>query len=347
MATLLGRPYTLGVSSGTAALTVALLACGVGRDDEVIVSAYDWGAAVAATKAVGACPVFADIDSSRLTIDPLSVAEKVSPRTVAIVVTHLYGQPADLNALCSMARSRGLSVIEDCAQALGAKHGKRHVGTLGDAGCYSLGPGKAIAAGEGGLVVFSSESLYNRALELSQHPFRQRAEGLAENPFATNFRLHPLAAAIAIGQLPQLTQRIQDRQTAAAAVGDLLSSCPGLRAVPHISGTTHTYHRYSPTYVPEEWANQPRDVVVRALAAEGVPVNEGFLPAPLPTLMARGPKGQHKAAECYPVTSHKCTTDALGFVLPRIVMGAEPWFHQVKSAIVKVAHNLAVLSPAS
>ncbi len=344
MAAYLGAPHVLGVSSGTAALVVALLACRVGQGDEVIVPAYDWGAAAAAIRAIGARPRFADIDGSRLTIAPSSVEAAITHRTAAVVATHIFGQTADLDQLCTIARTHGIRVIEDCAQALGATHRGRQAGTIGDAGCYSFGPGKAITAGEGGLVAFTDGRVYERALRVSQHPRRQQAEGLPCNPFALNFRLHPLAAVLATSQITGLAALIEDRRAAAAEVGATLSAVPGLRPVPGVAGTTHAFHRYSPAYVADEWEGLSRPMAVRALMAEGVPICEGFVPVPLPVLLARGAGHRRLAASRCPVATSWCAAQGLGLALPRITEGTGPWLAQVREAIAKVARRAGELA---
>jgi dTDP-4-amino-4,6-dideoxygalactose transaminase len=148
----------LAVGSGTVALEVALRAAGVGPGDEVVLPAYDWGAAAGAVLRCGAQPVFADVDAVRATLDPASLKARITRRTVAVVVTHWAGCPADLDAILAVARSRGLFVIEDCAQALGARYQGRPVGSFGDAAVFSFGWGKLVCAGEGGAVVFATRS---------------------------------------------------------------------------------------------------------------------------------------------------------------------------------------------
>ena len=145
--------YAMGVNTGTSALHLALLAAGIGHGDEVITTPFTFIATVSAIDYTGAKPVFVDIDPASFTIDPQQIEAAITPRTKAILPVHLYGQPADMDAIMAIARKHGLLVIEDAAQAHGAEyHGKR-VGSIGDLGCFSFYPGKNLGAyGEGGAV---------------------------------------------------------------------------------------------------------------------------------------------------------------------------------------------------
>lgn len=277
----IGVRHGLGVCSGTAALHVALLSLGVGPGDEVVVCAYDWGAATAATMQTGATVVFADIDPCTYTIDPDSVAACLTSRTAAIIATHLFGQPADMRALRVIADRHGLALLEDAAHALGtAAHGVP-AGTLGDIACFSLGAGKDLDAGEGGLLVTDDAVIHSRAVRVSQHPLRHHRFGLAENHLALSLRLHPLAALVALHRLDGLDERLARRRSAALDLGAVLADVPGIRAPYVPPGVTHAFYRYSPGYVKDLWDGVPRELVVAALAAEGVAVSAGPIGTPL------------------------------------------------------------------
>ena len=150
-ATYCGAAHAIGVNSGTDALNLALRALSIGPGDEVITVSHTAVATVAAVAAAGARPVLVDIDPGSYTIDPVAAERAIGPATKAIVPVHLYGLPADMNAIMRLAVAYGLKVVEDCVQATGARHMGRHVGTIGDVGCFSFYPTKNLGAiGDGG-----------------------------------------------------------------------------------------------------------------------------------------------------------------------------------------------------
>ena len=159
VAAYLGVKYAIGVNSGTDALVIALRALGVGPGDEVITTPFTFFATAEAISAVGATPVFVDIDPKTFNINPDLIAPAITPRTKAILPVHLYGLPADMDTILEIARSHGLKVLEDCAQAFGATYKGRKVGTLGDAGAFSFFPTKNLGGyGDGGLIATNSAS---------------------------------------------------------------------------------------------------------------------------------------------------------------------------------------------
>jgi dTDP-4-amino-4,6-dideoxygalactose transaminase len=219
-----GRP-TLMMPSATFALRIALLSLAVRPGDDVLVPAIDWTATRAAVLSIGARPVPVAVDPRPLTMDPGAARQVRTPMTTAAVVCHLHGVPADVDGIRDALP--GVSVIEDCAQALGGLVGSAPVGTLAHAAVFSLGPGKPIDAGEGGLLVLSDGWLYRRAVKLACHPVRQVLAGIA-TPRATSFsvRPHPLAAVLALQRL-HVWDPDQARQQA-RAIAEELSDHPDL-----------------------------------------------------------------------------------------------------------------------
>jgi perosamine synthetase len=335
----LGVRYALALSSGTAALHTALAACHVRRGQEVILSPYDWGAGVAAVLAGGARPIFADIDPLTYTLDPTSVERRISDRTSAIVVTHIFGHPADMEAICAIARARELRVIEDCAQALGACYQGHPVGTCGDVGCFSLGWGKAVNAGEGGVLVTNSDDVFENAVRFSQHPLRQEKEGVEPTCFSLNYRIHPLGALLGSVQMEELDDRLRERRQRAERLSVLLKKTPGIRPVFVAQGCTHAFHRYSPSYIASDWDDLPRDVIVAALAAEGVPISEGLVRVPL-SLRLRGERqfARRKiGTEACPLAEERCAHQELGVACsPAPTTDFSLWLDQLGEAIHKV-----------
>src|SRR5437868_679509 len=163
-------PYAIGVNSGTSALHLALIAAGIRPGDHVLIPANTFIATAWAVLYSGAIPVLCDVSEESWTIDAKDAQRRLTPRTRAIIPVHLYGQPADLNGIRSFARAHGLSVIEDAAQAIGARFGGRKIGTHNRFVCYSFYPGKNLgAAGEGGLIATSDGSAAERIRRLRHH----------------------------------------------------------------------------------------------------------------------------------------------------------------------------------
>ena len=284
-----GASHCLALSSCTSAIHAALLACGVRRGDEVIVPAYTWGQTVAPVLHIGAVPVFADIDPETCTLAPDEIDRLVSGNTRCIIVAHLFGHPADMHAICTKADRHDLSVIEDCAQAVGACIDGQHVGTFGDAGCFSLGRGKGISGGEGGLLVTGTADIYERAVFFTQHPLRQHFEIGTDlrddiDEFGHNFRIHPLAAAMALGYLEGIHERLVRRSSFYRQLSGLLGKLPGMRTVSVRNGCTHSYYSYSPTYdvrLLPDGSPLARAEYVSILRACGIPITDDPVMTPL------------------------------------------------------------------
>lgn len=284
LASRIGMRFALAVSSGTVALELALRACGVGLGDEVILSAYDWGATAGAVLRLGAIPVFADIDPGTYTLDPACVTAQVTRRTKAVVVTHLFGNPADMTALLALARRAGLALIEDAAHALGATCDGRPVGSMGSVACASLGWGKVVSGGEGGVLLTNDAAVYESAAFHSQHPLGQLLRTGRVGPLGElsgNGRIHPVAALLALRHLSTLDRRIAERRVNCERLSAGLLGVPGVRPPVVTAGAVPAYHRYSPTFAPDTVPGVTRQEYASALLAEGVPVTTGFIARPL------------------------------------------------------------------
>lgn len=200
----LGLPFAVGVSSGTGALHLALLACGVQPGDEVITTPFTFAATVAAILYCGARPVLADIDPQTLNIDPAAVAAKITSRTRAILPVHLYGLPAEMTPILELARQHHLFVIEDAAQAHGATYHTHHVGSLGEIGCFSFYPSKNLGAcGDAGILVTQNPELASRVRLLRNWG---QTEKYHHACLGFNYRLDELQAAILRVKLKKLPE---------------------------------------------------------------------------------------------------------------------------------------------
>ncbi len=247
-ARLAGTRFALGLASGTAALHTALLAADIGPGDEVLVSPYGWGQTVAAVLLTGATPVFADIEPTTGNLDPGAAAAAVGARTRAVLVTHLFGIPADLGRLGALCRDRGLRLIADGAQALGARHAGRPIAAWADITCFSLGRGKPLSIGEGGMAVTSDTDLYERMLLVSQHPLR--ALGTLEDPllrasvtgFGLSYRLSRPACETGLARLAGVGAWIARWRALARALVRRIGSVEGLVLTTEAAGDTRVHH---------------------------------------------------------------------------------------------------------
>lgn len=246
----------VAVNSGTAGLHLGLLAAGIGPGQEVIVPSFTFAATANSVALTGATPVFADIDPVSYCLDPDSVREAITERTTAILPVHLYGHPADMAGLASVAAERGLRLLEDAAQAHGAQLDGRHVGTFGDIAMFSLYPTKNMTSGEGGMVSCADEGIARR-LRLLRNQGMERQ--YANEIIGFNARMTDLHAAIGRVQLRKLEGWTAHRRRNAAFLD---ANLVGVATPVVAPGATHVYHQYT-IRVPED-----RDGFVTALREE-------------------------------------------------------------------------------
>lgn len=232
-----GAKYALAVNSCTSALITALVACGVGPGDEVIVSGYTFFASCAAIVAAKAIPVIAEVDET-LTIDVDDIERKITPATKAILPVHMRGVPCDMDRIMALARKHNLKVIEDVAQAMGGTYKGKSLGTFGDCGCYSFQYHKIITAGEGGMVVTNDERLYDRCMGYHDtaacwRPDRfagQRYEG--ELFCGVNYRMSELTGAVMLAQLGKLDALVGGMRRNQQRIIEQIQDIPGIRLRP-------------------------------------------------------------------------------------------------------------------
>lgn len=262
--------YAIAVNSATSGLYAALGATGIGPGDEVIVPPYTMSATAMAVLVYNAIPIFADIEPDTYCISPKAIAAQITPRTKAIMVVHLFGQPADMDAIMALADQHGLMVIEDCAQAICASYKGRPLGTLGHMGVFSLNYHKHIHTGEGGLVTTNHDDLAERIQLIRNH-----AEAVVEAKGVTNFvnmlgfnyRLGEIEAAIGLSQLSKVDGLIAQRRKNVAYLESQIGGLPGLSLPTVREGCEHSYYVHALDYN-EAATGVPRDVVFKALRAE-------------------------------------------------------------------------------
>lgn len=237
-----GTRFALGVTSGTAALEVALGALGIGPGDDVIIPVWSWISCFTAVVRLGARPVLAEVDDT-LNLDPAEIPRLCTARTKAVLVVHYQGVPADMNTIMAAARAAKLKVIEDCAESAGAKYRGRAVGSIGDIGTFSFQARKVICAGEGGMVVTSDERLYERAVRMSDvgqyrafHEKQHAATGAAFS--GDNFRMSELTAAVALAQFRRLPRMVAHLRGLRERLMEKIDGLPGIafRRIPDPAG---------------------------------------------------------------------------------------------------------------
>ena len=238
--------HGIGVSSGTDALLVSLMAEGIGPDDEVITTPYTFFATAGCITRVGARPVFVDIDSITYNLDPELLESRVTSRTKAIVPVHLYGQMADMDPILDIAERHSLVVIEDAAQAIGSEYKGRRAGSLGDYGCFSFFPSKNLGCfGDGGMVVTNDPERSERLKRLRNHGAKPKYYyGLVGG----NFRLDALQAAVVTTKLSHLDTWTAERQSNAARYDHLFDQSglvgSGTVSVPQATESRHVFNQY-------------------------------------------------------------------------------------------------------
>jgi perosamine synthetase len=276
-----GARHAVSMNSATSALYAAVAAAGIGPGDEVIVSPYTMSASATCALVNGAVPVFADVEAETFGLDPASVRARITPRTKAIVVVDLFGCPARMDEIMSIATEHGLVVIEDAAQAPGALYHGRPAGTIGHVGVFSLNYHKTIQCGEGGVAVTDDERLAERLALVRNHG--EAVVGAMGAPHADvlgfNYRLGELEAAIATAQLGRLEELTEPRVSHADRISSAVGELDGLTPPSVPDGVRHVYYVHV-TRIDETVLGVSRAAFAEALRAEGVPVVEGYV-APL------------------------------------------------------------------
>jgi perosamine synthetase len=234
MAALLGSKHVVAVTSGTAAIFLALAGIGVGAGDEVIVPDVTFIATANAVTLAGARPVLVDVDPQRLTLDPQATERAVTSRTRAIVPVHVSGRAADMDAILDIGRRHGIPVVEDAAEAFLSRQKGKCLGTLGIAGCFSLSPNKTITTGQGGLIATDDDSLHVRLRELKDQgrPVRGSGGDDTHNTVGYNFKFTNLQAAVGLAQLKDLERRLERMRSIYRGYARGLQDLEGISVLP-------------------------------------------------------------------------------------------------------------------
>lgn len=283
-----GVKHSVSVNSNTSGLIIALGACGVGLGDEVLVSPYSMAISASAPLFWNATPVFCDLEPNTYGFCTESIKKNITKDTKAIVVVHIFGCPSNMDEIMQIAKEHNLYVIEDCAQAPGAKYDNKYVGTIGDIGVFSLNYHKHIHTGEGGVCISNNDTLANKMQLIRNHAesiVENKGEKSLENMLGYNFRLTEIQAAIGIEQLKKLDAEVAIRQEYAALYDAALDKYPFIN-VTKLENRTHSYYAQAFEFL-EDVAGVSRNKFISAVKAEltavqereneGVPIGEGYV----------------------------------------------------------------------
>jgi dTDP-4-amino-4,6-dideoxygalactose transaminase len=269
-ATFLGVEHAVAVASGTDALHLALVAAGIKPGDEVITTPFTFIATAEAICYIGAKPVFVDIDPDTYNIDPVEIEKAITPATKAVIPVHLFGQPADMNAIEDICRRNGLKIIEDCAQSFGATSGKRMTGSIGIAGCFSFFPSKNLGCyGDGGMISTNSSEIAENIKVLRNHGSRVRYH---HSVIGFNSRLDEIQAVILRAKLKRISSYNEGRRRVAGLYTSLLGGT-GLKCPYEDGKGIHVYHQYT-------LLSDRRDQIISSLAESGI-ATAIYYPIPL------------------------------------------------------------------
>ena len=280
--TYIGMPYTLACSSGTAALHSAFFGLGLEDGDEVIAPTFTFLSTVMPLFVVNAVPVLVDCEPDTGNIDPAVIEAAITPRTKAVVVVHINGHPCDMEPIVALCRRRGLALVEDASHAHGAMWNETKVGSFGDVSVFSLQGAKLTAAGQGGLLLTADREIFERAVLLGH--FRNRSfddvtsdeyRAFGTTGYGLNYRMHPLAAALARRQFEDLDDYIDGREANLGLLSEGLVTVAGVDPPARRPyATRHPWFNYKPLYDAEALDGLDRSLFLKALRAEGAPVGD-------------------------------------------------------------------------
>jgi dTDP-4-amino-4,6-dideoxygalactose transaminase len=345
-----GAQFATCVTNGTAALEIALMAVGVGIGDEVIVPPYTFVATASSVLSVGAAPIFVDVEPDTFNMDASKIEAAVTPRTKVIMPVHMAGCPANMDAILEVARKHNLRVVEDAAQAHGAKWKGVHVGNFGDAGTFSLQSSKNLNSGEGGIIVTNDPEVDRMVWSI--HNVGRRREGAwYEHPvLGSNFRLTEFQGALLLSQMKRLPQHIATREANGKYLTKRLGELGGLLPCQRDERvTTHAWHLFMMRYDSAQFGGAHRNRFVQVLNAEGIPCSIGYGqplyreevfhkdPRVLRVLQAHGGGVDYAKFDC-PVCERICRDEAVWFY-QSMLLGTQEDMDDIVKAVEKIKEN--------
>jgi len=361
-----GNRHAIFTNSGTAALHMALVACGVGAGDHVLVPAYSWSSSATCIIHHNAIPVFVDIDFDTMDMDVDAIEAAITPRTKAIIVVHLHGLAVDMERVMKLARAHGLNVVEDACQSHGALFKGRKVGTYGHCAAFSFNQNKCLCAGEGGMLVTDSDEMRAAAARLwSFGETRTPLESRDYHAYALGwmYRGSDMTAAFGRAQLTKLDHYLEQQRQNATVLSQTIAGLPGLIPPTQPEGFLHNWYNYTNRIDMDAigWTGDPvrmRDAVMKALNAEGVPVSvwQRFILPAMTVFQAKNaygkgsPWAEHDAADVdynphrFPVAQRHADTH-FGMTTPLRAPNGPDVAKLVGQAICKVFDNIDRIDP--
>ena len=274
------KEFAVAFNSATAALHAAVVACGVQPGEEIITTPYTFTSTATCAFMHNAIPVFADIKADTYNIDPAEIEKNISPLTKVIIPVHLFGNPADMDEIMAIAKKYNLKVIEDCAQAPGARYQNKLAGTIGDCGVFSFTENKNITSGEGGMLITDDEEIAELARLVRNHGEAviagQKKRTYKTSILGWNYRLTEVDAAIGIEQFKKMDHFNSERIKLANYLTDKLQEFEGLITPRVYDDNKHVYYIYALEY-DEGKIGIPRNKFVEAINAEGIPFGAGYI----------------------------------------------------------------------
>lgn len=270
----IGARFAVAVNSGTAGLHLTMLAAGIGPGDEVITSPFSFIASANCILYVGAKPIFVDVDPETFNIDPKKIEAKITGKTKAILVVHIFGQSADMYPILKIAQKYKLKIVEDACESVMAKYKGKKVGTFGESAVFAFYPNKQMTTGEGGMITTDSENVYKMCKSLANQGRSDNMQWLDHQCLGYNYRLDEMSAALGLSQLKKLDFMIAKRRQIAEWYNEFLKNYSDIVITPKIAlGNTHTWFVY---VVRLAWIN--RDKVIKMLAQKGIS-SKSYLPS--------------------------------------------------------------------
>ncbi|MGE7823983.1 DegT/DnrJ/EryC1/StrS family aminotransferase [Paenibacillus sp. NPDC093718] len=337
-----GAAHAVTVVNGTVGITIALMAAGVGPGDEVIMPPYTFIATATSSLLFGAIPVFADVEPDTLLLDPDKIEALITAKTKAIVTVHLGGAPSDMTRLRTIADRHGLTLIEDSAQAVGARWEGKAVGALGDLGTFSFQSSKNINAGEGGIILTNDKKLADKAWSLVNVGRIREGAWYQHEHIGWNLRMTEFQAAVLLGQMSRLDEQMDKRERNGKLLTELLGNIVGIHTIrrdPRI--TKHAYHLYLFKLDSSVADTVDKNEVIRRLNSEGIPVSYGYVSLNRNEALIReieSRTGERRVQDC-PISERACQKEVL-WLHQNVLLAEEEDMVDIAKAVRKVMASL-------
>lgn len=331
--------YALAVTSGTAALDIAVRAIELREGDEVIVTPYTFIASATCILNSGGVPVMADIDYETWNIDVEKLEQYITSRTKAIIVVHFGGQPTNMERLMEISKKNHLKVIEDVAHAFGARWNNKPVGTIGDIGCFSMQSSKNLTCGEGGIILTNNEDMYKKIYSLHMCGRNYNGAWYQYEYLGWNYRITEFQAAVAYSQLLRLKDMDDIRRKNAEYLTQKLNEIKGIKVVKTDSRVTNrVYHLFTFRYDSKGFNGLSRKRFIMAMNAEGIPCHEGYIhPIYKNNLFLKCKKVNYTDTYCE--EAEKLCKEAI-WLHQEILLGDKKDMDEIVEAIKKIKTNI-------